>query len=62
MSDVPKTTAKPLLSGKPNVINVGLEQFATELAHAGATVTHVAWVPPARGNAKLAALLAKLGV
>jgi hypothetical protein len=54
--------AKPLLSGKPNVINVGLEQFATELAHAGATVTHVAWAPPARGNAKLAALLAKLGV
>ncbi len=54
--------AKPLLSGKPNVINVGLEQFATELAQAGATVTHVAWAPPARGNAKLAALLAKLGV
>jgi hypothetical protein len=25
-------------------------------------VTHVAWAPPARGNAKLAALLAKLGV
>jgi hypothetical protein len=56
------TPAKSLLSGKPNVINVGLEQFATELAQAGATVTHVAWAPPARGNAKLAALLAKLGV
>jgi hypothetical protein len=28
--------AKSLLAGKPNVINVGLEQFAIELAHAGA--------------------------
>jgi hypothetical protein len=48
------TQKKSLLAGKPNVINVGLEQFAVELTQAGATVTHVAWTPPA--------LLAKLGV
>ena len=52
---------RSLLSGKPKVINVGLEAFADELKTSGAAVVHVAWVPPAGGNAKLAALLSKLG-
>ena len=52
---------KPLLAGPPVVINVGLERFATDLAQTGTAVTQVEWQPPARGNAKLARLLSKLG-
>ena len=52
---------KPLLAGPPVVINVGLERFAIDLAQTGALVTQVEWQPPARGNAKLARLLSKLG-
>ena len=62
MSDNPNASKRPsLLAGSPTVINIGLDRFATDLAQAGVTVTQVAWQPPARGNAKLAALLAKLG-
>ena len=56
-----KTTAASLLAAPPKVINIGLETFATELAENGAAVVHVAWTPPAGGDAKLAALLGKLG-
>jgi FdrA protein len=52
----------PLLAAPPRVINVGLERFAEELASHGTKVVHVAWSPPARGNARLAALLARLGL
>ena len=51
-----------LLAGPVRVINVGLEGFATELAARGVAVTHVQWNPPAGGNEKMAALLAKLGM
>ena len=50
-----------LLTMPVTVINVGLERFAEELRVNGATVTHVQWSPPAGGNARLAALLSKLG-
>lgn len=53
--------AQSLLAAPPRVINVGLSGFATELAANGAKVVHVAWTPPAGGDAKLAALLGKLG-
>ncbi len=53
--------AAALLAGPPQVINIGLEGFAQDLARAGAAVVHVAWSPPARGDARLAALLGKLG-
>lgn len=53
--------AATLLAAPPKVINVGLEGFATELRQAGADVVHVVWTPPARGNANLARILAKLG-
>lgn len=53
--------SKPLLAAPPRVINIGLEAFATELKANGAEVVHVVWSPPARGNAELALLLAKLG-
>lgn len=50
-----------LLQDKPKIINVGLDGFADELAQQGVAVVRVAWTPPAGGDAKLAALLAKLG-
>ncbi|MEZ5825145.1 MAG: hypothetical protein R3C97_10505 [Geminicoccaceae bacterium] len=54
-------SASGLLDQPPQVVNVGLELFADELASAGATVTHVEWGPAAGGDAGLADLLAKLG-
>lgn len=50
-----------ILAQPPQVINVGLEGFARELEAGGARVTHVAWSPPARGDAVLAGLVARLG-
>ena len=41
-------------------INVGLESFAASLAGQGAQVVHVDWRPPAGGNEKMMALLAKM--
>lgn len=56
-----KSPPKNLLAAAPRVLNVGLEAFATDLKAQGAAVVHVTWTPPARGDARLAALLAKLG-
>lgn len=56
-----KMPPPPSLLAKPvQVINVGLERFAQELAGQNVPVAQVAWVPPAGGDAKLAALLSKL--
>lgn len=41
-------------------INVGLESFYESLTSQGAQAVHVEWKPPAGGNEKLAALLAKM--
>jgi FdrA protein len=41
-------------------INVGLESFYDSLISQGAQAVHVEWRPPASGNEKLAALLAKM--
>jgi FdrA protein len=41
-------------------INVGLESFYDSLISQGAQAVHVEWRPPAGGNEKLAALLAKM--
>ncbi len=57
----PTKVQKSLLAGPPTVINIGLERFAVELAQQSVAVTHVQWSPPARGDARLAGLLAKLG-
>ncbi len=54
------TVPSSLLSVPPRVINIGLEEFARELEAEGSSVTHVAWVPPARGDAALAERAAKL--
>jgi FdrA protein len=41
-------------------INVGLESFYASLVGQGAAAVHVDWRPPAGGNEKLAAILAKM--
>ena len=60
-AEAKQTGAAALLTNPVSVINVGLEGFANELKSAGVPVVHVQWQPPAGGDAKLAALLAKLG-
>ena len=51
-----------LLASNVAVVNLGLEGFVTDLRACGVEVVHVDWTPPAGGDPKLAALLAKLGV
>ncbi len=54
------SSAQQLLAGPVNVVNVGLESFASELAAAGNQVLHVEWAPPAGGDPVLSDLLSKL--
>lgn len=42
------------------VINIGIEAFAEDLRAEGIEVIHVDWRPPTGGDARLAALLARL--
>lgn len=46
--------------GPPAAINVGLESFYESLVAQGAAAVQVDWRPPAGGNEKLAAILAKM--
>ena len=50
-----------LLTGKVSVVNVGLEGFVKDLRDCDIDVVQVDWAPPAGGDPKMAALLAKLG-
>ena len=50
-----------LLQGPPRMINVGLEAFCEEPRRLGARVVQVDWSPPAGGDSRLAALLARMG-
>lgn len=50
----------PLLVNGLQVINIGLEDFAADLAAEGVPVIQLDWRPPAGGNPRLAALLAQL--
>lgn len=52
--------ANSLLSAPLQVVNMGLESFARDLAAAGVPVIDMDWQPPARGDAGRAALLARL--
>jgi hypothetical protein len=56
-----ETKINDLLERPLQVINVGLEGFAEELAAEGVEVVHVDWTPPAGGDVELANLLSKLG-
>lgn len=49
-----------LLTGDTRVLNLGLEIFAGTLAGLGVPVVHVDWRPPADGDPRLAALLARV--
>lgn len=53
-------SVETLLAEPLRVINLGLEVFALELHAAGVLVVHVDWRPPAGGDPRLAALLARL--
>ena len=55
------TSGGTLLSRPVKIVNIGLERFAKELEAQSVPVVQIEWAPPAGGNAKLAALLAKLG-
>lgn len=61
MTDKKNEMAGNLLSRPVKVVNIGLERFGKELEAQAVPVVQVEWAPPAGGNAKLAALLAKLG-
>jgi len=50
-----------LLQSEVRVVNIGLRQFARDLAACHVPVVHVDWSPPAVHDPKLADLLAKLG-
>lgn len=53
-------TLDTLLRAPLKVVNIGLESFARDLERRGVPVAEVEWAPPARGDAKLGALVAKL--
>ncbi len=49
-----------LFNKELKVINMGLKSFAEDLKSQEIKVLHVDWRPPAGGNKRMAALLAKL--
>ena len=53
-------TLKELLDNGPNVINIGVQDFADSLKIQGAAVVQVNWVPPAGGDPEMIALLDEL--
>lgn len=53
-------TVDSLLRAPLRVVNVGLESFARDLEKRGIPVAGVDWAPPARGDARLAGLVARL--
>jgi uncharacterized protein DUF1116 len=50
----------PLLGGPPRVVNIGVDLFAATLAAVDVAAVHVDWRPPAGGDPRLAAVLARL--
>ena len=61
----PRTASEPavdlaMLTDPLAAINAGLESFAESLVEQGATAVHVDWRPPAGGNEKLMAILARM--
>src|SRR5436309_2038886 len=49
---------KTLFQQNLNVVNIGLQSFATNIAAAGGAVTHLSWAPPAGADAELGWTLA----
>jgi len=54
--------AARLLTEQVTVVNVGLGGFFDDLRRNRVEAIHVDWAPPAGGDPRMAALLAKLGV
>ena len=54
------TELKDFFAKKVKVINIGVPSFADDLRKQGVETIHVEWRPPAGGNRKLQALLAKV--
>ncbi len=54
------TPQQPFLGGELRVITVGLDLFWQELTRLGVPCLHVDWRPPAGGDPKMAAILARL--
>jgi hypothetical protein len=42
-----------LFNGEINAINVGIEFFKDDMLKQNASVTHLEWTPPGRGNPEL---------
>jgi hypothetical protein len=53
-------TIDQLLHSPLKIVNIGLSGFADDLKRRGLPVAQVDWAPPAKGDAKLAAVVAKL--
>jgi FdrA protein len=60
MTPIDRPSGASLLAAEPRVVNLGLELFAETLAALRIPVVHVDWRPPAGGDPRLAALLARL--
>lgn len=54
------TELKDFFAKKVKVINIGVPSFADDLRKQGVETVHVEWRPPAGGNRKLQALLARV--
>ena len=50
-----------LLQSEVRVVNIGLREFALDLARCDVAVVHVDWSPPAVSDPRISSLLAKLG-
>lgn len=57
----PDNGAESLFEQSLDIISIGLDGFAEELAEQQVQVTSLDWRPPAEGDADLAELLSKLG-
>ncbi len=53
-------TLKELLENGPNVINIGVPDFADSLQAQGIAVVQVNWAPPANADSEMTALLDRL--
>lgn len=54
------TKLKDFFGNRVKVINLGIPSFADDLRKQGVETVHVEWRPPAGGNRKLQALLARV--
>lgn len=57
----PEDATRRLLRDGAEVVNIGLAEFAQALEGCGVPVVQLDWSPPAAGDARLIALLDRLG-